>query len=207
MVTCKECEANKIPATFKAITHRHLKFHHNMTMDEYREKWPDAPTRDTRLIPEIEEITADEECQQLIGTLRPIEQQYIAARLKHRTKDAAARAIGMAPSSIYNWKNRAIIEALIGYLQVDPILKGMTMIAQAVPDTVQNVLDLRYSQDDRVALSASKDVLDRAGVTAGKSETTIDIAIYKEMPTEQLDLEIARELKAIEAQYEELDNQ
>lgn len=205
-IICQECGP---PRTFKAITHRHLKFHHDMTVDEYVVKWPEAPLRDNRLVDDIPGIAADEQCQQLIGTLRPIEQQYVAARLKHQTKDAAARAVGISPSTVYNWKHRLLIEALVGYLQVDPILKGMAMIAQAVPDAVRNVADLQFSPDDRVALSASKDILERAGVTAKTTATTIDITIIKQTPTEQLDLEIARMVKeeqALEAQYKEIES-
>jgi hypothetical protein len=151
-----------------------------MTVDEYVAKWPEAPLRDNRVAPEVQELETDERCKDLIGSLRPVEQQYIGARLRHHTKDAAARAVGISPSTVYNWKARLLIEAIVGYLQVDPILKGMTMVAQAVPDAVRNVTDLQFSPDDRVALSASKDILDRAGVTAKTSEPTIDITIIKQ---------------------------
>jgi len=212
LVTCKECEAQigEGPGSqFKAITHRHLKYAHDMTVDEYTAKWPDAPLRDTRLVVKDElPPEVDEDCQALIGHLRPVQQEYIAARLQCKTKDAAARMVGLSPTTIYNWKERHIIEALINRIQTDHVFKAMHMVLEAAPEAIRNIRDLQFSPDDRVALSASKDLADRAGIQASKSETTIDIAIYREMPTEQLDQEITRMIEkeqALEAQYKEVE--
>ena len=210
MITCKACEETIGPVTFKAITYRHLKTHHDgMTLAEYRERWPDAPLRDTRLVVGDElPSTTGEDCQKLIGNLRPVQQEYIAARLQCKTKDAAARLVGISPTTVYNWKERLVIEAIIARIQTDAMFQAMHMVLEAAPEAVQNIRDLQFSHDDRVALAASKDIADRAGVTAKKSAPSIDITIYKEMPPDRIDEEIVRMLadeRALEAKYKELE--
>lgn len=211
-IICKECEAKGLHPSlcmFKAITWRHLQTHHNgMTLDEYCEKYPDAPVRDNRprwADSEPIQITEDSE-RELLGSLSPTQQKYVVARLQCRTKDAAARAAGICPTTPYNWLNRDVIESLIGYFMTKPRLQAYAILADALPDALQTITDLTKSPDDKVALAASQDIADRCGISR-KPSAPVDTKVFELMSTEQLDQEIERmllEQKTMEGKFKEV---
>lgn len=207
MVTCKACEEAGFPRQFKAITHRHLKTQHNMTIAEYCAKYPDAVLRDNREKWVSKEIALNEPEEKIIGSLTETQQRYVMARLQCGTKNAAARMVGISNTTPYNWKNLQIIEALIGHLSLKPVLEGLVILQDAIPEAALNIKDLQHSDDDSVALRASQDILDRTGVSAKKG-TTVQTSIYMKMELSDLDEEIRQQMaiedEAIEAEFEEI---
>lgn len=202
MVTCKVCEEANVPRQFKAITHRHLKTQHNMTIAEYCAKYPDAVLRDNREKWVSKDVALTEPEEKVIGSLTDTQQRYVMARLQCGTKNAAARMIGISNTTPYNWKNLHIIEALIGHLSLKPVLEGLMILQDAIPEAAMNIRDLQHSGDDRVSLSASQDILDRTGLSAKKG-TTIDVSIWANLPLDELDRQIALEVEAANKRFQE----
>ena len=208
MVVCEAWREIGFPRQFKRITHRHLSTQHNLTLDEYCRKWPDAPLSDTRAKwMRMEMPVLEQPEEEVLSRLTDTQQRYIMARLRCNTKGAAARMIGISPTTPYNWKNRDVIEAMIGHLSVQPLLQAQMKIMQLAPKAIDVIEDVMESPDERLALYAAKDLADRAGLSR-RGDATIDIRIYETMPTEQLEREIAKmlELEVIAGEFKEVDS-
>lgn len=211
MITCEACSAAGFPRQFKRITHRHLSTQHGLTLGDYTERWPDALLRDEsdKWIRKADpDIPGD--VKGVMESLSDTQQQYIMARLQCQTKDAAARAVGMAPSSIYNWKDRDLIEKIVAHLQLRPILAAQTIIQNSLPDAAQTTVDMLASQDEKVALTAAGDLLDRGGLSR-KPNIKIDID-FSLWDTASLDAAISKALQAgqleegtVEGEFKEIE--
>ena len=207
MIICEACKTAGFPRQFKRITHRHLSTQHNIDLDEYKERWPDAPMRD----PEdkwLKKVNPDipGDVKGVMGQLSSTQQQYIMARMQTRTKDAAARMVGMAPSSIYNWKDRDLIERIVAHLQLRPILAAQTIIQNSLPEAAQTTVDMLASQDEKVALTAAGDLLDRGGLSR-KPNLKLDLN-FEFWTTPSLDHAIKQGLKGeviVEGEFEEIE--
>lgn len=211
MIVCEACRTAGFPRQFKRITHRHLSTQHDIDLGEYTERWPEALLRDPsdkwlqKAKPDIPGDVAG-----VMEQLSSTQQQYIMARMQTSTKDAAARAVGMAPSSIYNWKDRDLIERIVAHLQLRPILAAQVIIQDSLPDAAQTTVDMLASQDEKVALTAASDLLDRGGISK-RPNIKLDLN-FELWTTPSLDAEIskalqARQLKegAIEGEFEEIE--
>lgn len=204
-IVCEACAAVGFAQQFKAITARHLSSQHGMTLDEYVERWPDAPLRgkDDKWIRKAE---MPKNVLGIMGELRPIQQEYIIARMKCRTKDAAARMVGIAPSTVYNWKDRERIEQIISYMQFLPVLQAQTIIQDSLPKAAMTMVDLTDSPDDSIAQRASADLLDRGGISR-KPDIKIDLN-FELWTNEQLDKSITEDLQAmgeiVEGEFKEV---
>lgn len=203
-VTCEACTAAGFGQKFKAITSRHLSTQHGMTLDEYIERWPDSPMRgkDDKWTKKAE---VPETVLNVMGELRPIQQEYIMARMQCRTKDAAARMVGIAPSTVYSWKDRERVEQIISYMQFLPVLQAQTIIQNSLPKAAITMVDLTDSPDDSIAQRASADLLDRGGISR-KPDIKIDLN-FELWSNERLDSDITKALQGdiVEAEFEEVD--
>lgn len=206
MIVCEACREAGFPREFKRINHRHLSTCHGLTLDEYAERWPDAQFRDEddkwirKTNPDI-----PGDVKGVMEHLSDVQQQYVMARLQCRTKDAAARAVGMAPSSIYNWKDSDLIEKLVAHLQLQPILAAQTIIQNSLPDAAQTTVDMLASQDEKVALTAAGDLLDRGGLSR-KPDIKIDLN-FELWTDAALDRDIQRRIDAetVEGDFKEIE--
>lgn len=205
MIICEACSVAGFPRQFKRITHRHLATQHDIDLDEYKERWPEALMRD----PEdkwLKKVNPDipGDVKGLMEDLSDTQQQYIIARMQYRTKDGAARAVGMAPSSIYNWKDRDLIERIVAHLQLRPLLTAQTIIQNSLPDAAQTTVDMLASQDEKVALTAAGDLLDRGGLSR-KPNLKLDLN-FELWTTTSLDRDIERGLKGVvEGEFREIE--
>lgn len=204
MVVCKECGRK-----LKRITWTHLATH-GMTLAEYSQKYRDAPVvSDVKPIePEtspIDDLLTDAE--KSFG-LRPIEKQYIVARLRTNTKQEAAEVIGLSPSAVYQWKRekQLLIEAIVSRLQVEPLIAARQILIDGATHAAGKMLEHVDSADERVSREAASDVLDRCGISRRPS-MTVDLQIIKLMSTDELDREIAAEIEAIESKYKVIEEE
>ena len=211
MIVCEACRAAGFPRQFKRITHRHLSTQHDIDLGDYTERWPDALLRDPNdkwLQKTNPDIPGD--VKGVMEQLSDTQQQYIMARMQTSTKDAAARVVGMAPSSIYNWKNRDLIERIVAHLQLRPILAAQTIIQNSLPEAAQTTVDMLASQDEKVALAAAGDLLDRGGLSRKPNiKIDIDFSLWTDA---SLDTAISKGLQArqleegtVEGEFEEID--
>ena len=86
-----------------------------------------------------------------------------------------AASLGITRGTLYNWRQLPEFRAIHAQLSDDRIRRARTIIAGASPAAARGVVSAIDSEREDIALSAAKDVLDRAGVLKGQRiETAAD---------------------------------
>jgi len=108
------------------------------------------------------------------------------------TVAAVAEQLGIARSTLYDWRRTPEFLAIHAQLSDDRIRRARTIIAGAGPKAARAIVGTIDSDDESIALNAAKDVLDRAGVLKGQRiETSANQAgasfDFSNMSDEELD--------------------
>jgi len=89
------------------------------------------------------------------------QRKWIIARLLLPSDAAAARAIGIHPSTVCRWPEKDELDNAIKALLEDPKTQAMTILLDAVPEAARVKVSGLKSRREQVRQSASSDVLDR----------------------------------------------
>lgn len=87
--------------------------------------------------------------------------RFIAARLKHSTDKAAAEEIGIHPTSVSKWSNKAEIDELLKMFAANSADGARAALEKQALEAALVLLALMGSDDERTRLEAAKQVLDR----------------------------------------------
>ena len=100
-----------------------------------------------------------------------------------------------------------LIEKIVAHLQLRPVLAAQTIIQNSLPNAAQTTVDMLVSQDERVALTAAADLLDRGGLSK-KPNIKIDVN-FELWTTPSLDESITKLLQAeqgvMEGEFKEIE--
>jgi len=99
--------------------------------------------------------------------LRPIQLQYMSARMVVDTDAEAAEAIGISKYTAYNWPEKKLIDEGIELACDNAIMVVMRQAQLTAQKAFDEMVQIMLSSDsDTVRLNACKEILNRAGVTA-----------------------------------------
>ena len=191
------------------LTPAHLAHKHDgMTTKQYYEQFGQPKQIVVEPIPHPLDQSLEEPEKALLS---PDQKNFVLKRAEGLNNSDAMEAIGHSVSLLYTtpWqKVRPVAEAVIARLAAEPLIKAQWKLVQGSEKAADRLVDLVDDTDPRVALHASDSVLDRVGI-AKRPTVTLDLD-FSHWTDEQLDRYISEALakeQAIEAQYEELDDE
>ena len=101
-----------------------------------------------------------------ILSVATIEQRkWVLARLQLKSDAAAARAIGIHPTSIYRWPNKKDLDRAVELLLEDAVEAARAILRDAAPDAART---LERNLLGKHAVQAANSILDRVGVIEEK---------------------------------------
>jgi hypothetical protein len=99
--------------------------------------------------------------------------KWVMRRLTSSTDKEAAEAIGLSPSTVSRWDNKAELNNAVSLLLREPINAAVEMLRGAAVKAAQAIIDTMDTEDEKLKLTAANDLLDRIGM--GQPETEINI--------------------------------
>lgn len=101
------------------------------------------------------------------------QRRFAVARLSNPLDKDAAAAIGIAPSTVSSWANKAAVRRVIELLQADTRQAAITILAEKAAEAAMVKVAGLESADPRIRQDAASEVLDRVlGKPMQKSEVT-----------------------------------
>lgn len=97
------------------------------------------------------------------GSMSDIQRQFVVARLLAKSDAEACRKINISISCAANWPSKELIHKFIDYQRRDVLNAARLVLAESTLDAVEV---LRNKLVGRQALTAAKEILDRAGLPA-----------------------------------------
>lgn len=89
------------------------------------------------------------------------QRKWIVARLLSTSDAAAARAVGVHPSTVCKWAEKPELDETIEALLADPMAQALTMILDAVPEAAKVKIAGLNSRKENVRQSSATEILDR----------------------------------------------
>lgn len=89
------------------------------------------------------------------------QRKWIVARLLSTSDAAAARAVGVHPSTVCKWPEKGELDRTVEALLADPMAQALTMILDAVPEAARVKIDGLRSRKENVRQSSASEILDR----------------------------------------------
>lgn len=89
------------------------------------------------------------------------QRKWIVARLLSTSDAAAARAVGVHPSTVCKWPEKDELDRTVEALLADPMAQALTMILDAVPEAARVKIDGLRSRKENVRQSSASEILDR----------------------------------------------
>jgi len=101
------------------------------------------------------------------------QRKWLIARLLSTSDAAAARAIGIHPSTVCRWENKAELDGAIAELLEDPRNQAMAIFLDALPKAARIKVAGLNSRKEQIQQAAANDIVDRAmGKPMQKQEIT-----------------------------------
>lgn len=101
------------------------------------------------------------------------QRKWIIARLSATTDAAAARAVGVHPSTVCRWKNKAALDEAVDQLLQAPKEQALILITEAVPDAARIKIGALRSRRDQTRQAGATEILDRV---LGKAKQSSEIS-------------------------------
>ena len=120
-------------------------------------------------------------------TLSENQRRYVLARPKHTTKADAARAIGLAPQTIYLWPDE--VEECAGLITTHRAEAVRTTLEEGATSAVLKLIELLDSGHDSVKLGAVKYLIDQ---TQGKPVATQKTELSGKVEVEESEVSALR---------------
>ena len=109
----------------------------------------------------------DPRAKEILDRATDIQYQYVIARMTHPDAAKAARAIGLASRSPFNWANLDELEEAVKLLRPDVIEVAKLALVELTLDAVGALGDALGDRAHRV--KAAQAILDRVGLPAASS--------------------------------------
>ena len=103
-------------------------------------------------------------CKQL--TVRELE--WLSIRVRSDTNAEACRNLKIAPSTIYRFPHKTLVDHAIHLIREDGVTVAHERLRRYTGEAVDTLVKWMRRGKQEVSLSATKDLLDRAGVDAPK---------------------------------------
>lgn len=116
---------------------------------------------------------------EILAQATPEQVRWVTARLTAKSDHEAAKAVGVHPSTVSKWPNKADLDAAVRALLTQTAAAAVLILSQAAPQAAQVlVANLKGKQ----AVPAANSILDRCGVTGEQhvSVTVFDLAAWKQ---------------------------
>jgi len=92
-----------------------------------------------------------------------LQRRWVMARLFTKTDIAAARIVGVHPSTVCKWPNKAELDATVDKLLEDPLAQAVETLREGLPDAAKELIALaKHSERNKhIRIRAIEGVLDR----------------------------------------------
>lgn len=100
------------------------------------------------------------------------QRKWVMARLLARSDAEAARAVGVHPTTVCRWPNKAELDAAVDALLMDAATQAVNMLLGAAPEAAAAKVAALKSRRDSVRQQAATEILDR---TLGKARQVQDV--------------------------------
>jgi len=99
----------------------------------------------------------------LLSEFNPLQRRWVMARLFTKTDIAAARIVGVHPSTVCKWPNKAELDATVDKLLEDPLAQAVETLREGLPDAAKELIALaKHSERNKhIRIRAIEGVLDR----------------------------------------------
>lgn len=110
------------------------------------------------------------DANEILAKATPEQVKWVLARLTCDTDYAAAKSVGVHPTTVSRWKNKPDLERAIKIFLGRPIETVTTILNSAAIDAAATKVGGLKSTDERVKQSVATEILDRA---VGKPEQKV----------------------------------
>jgi len=143
----------------------------------------------------VTQAVSSDEFKRMWASLSLTQRRYVIARQEHPSIKSAAKSLGISPRTAYAWP--AVVEEAARALMDQRLLGILTMIESAATKAAMRLDELVGSSDESVALTATRDALDRY---LGKPTQRQEVKHEGELNIESATLEAALEALTKRAQ-------
>lgn len=119
----------------------------------------------------VKSKVVDEKDYQTFGTQENLVRMAYLMMMGYTAKETAEE-MGASLHTVEQWRKRAEFRAVCGTLTKEITAAARTFLTSATLKATKTMLELLDSEDERIQMSAAKDILDRTGV---KQEDTLHV--------------------------------